>query len=149
MFEKVTANRWRLTHDAKVQIGAVLILMRNEWQTAVENLSGTQDMYFNKSTQGTIRNYRKMIECMDRILARLEGTFDIFKLTFAAGLVKEALAMPTDADGQSQLINAAEAICAITGTDTPGDRSDSQGGYRLPSTPGGKASDGSNATPGN
>lgn len=136
MFEKVTATRWRLTKESKLAMGSLLILIRNEWQTTCESIEATEEMRLSAAVTGSVVNYRKMIECLDRVLTRLEGTFDAGKLGIIAGMLEHVMALPETGPANSLLIRAAELINEPTTSDWSGHRGDSEGGNRLPGTSG-------------
>ena len=107
MFERITATKWRLTKEAREQYGALLVYMRNEWIVAA---SGSEEAHPNSCSEtagSTARNYRKMIECIDRLLVRLDGSFDAHRMAHAYGILSLALTMsPTGRLSRQALDNA-------------------------------------------
>ena len=131
MFERITATKWRLTDDARRQYGALLIYMRNEWTVAA---SGSEDVHPNSCSEtagSTAKNYRKMIECLDRLLVRLDGSWDAHRLTHAYGILAHALSLsPTGRLSRQALDKAGEHYVTVD-ADSGRCRIDSSGNDQL------------------
>lgn len=138
MFERITATKWRLTHDGKMQIGALLVYMRNEFRAGVSAVSYDTPNPQSNAIEGSAINYKKMMQCIDRILSRLDGTWDAHKLTLAYGIIARALGNAKDGRLARHIINEAENAYGTLALDSVWGRGDSERNVELPSTEGPK-----------
>lgn len=137
MFERITATKWRLTKEAREQYGALLVYMRNEWIVAA---SGSEDAHPNSCSEtagSTARNYRKMIECIDRLLVRLDGSFDAHRMAHAYGILSMALTLSPTGRLSRQALDKAEVSYGSLGLDSRRGRIDNAGDDQLASQTGG------------
>lgn len=136
MFERITATKWRLTKEAREQYGALLVYMRNEWIVAA---SGSEDVHPNSCSEtagSTARNYRKMIECIDRLLVRLDGSFDAHRMAHAYGILSMALTLSPTGRLSRQSLDKAEVSYGTLGIDSQWSGGNDAGNDQLASPPG-------------
>ena len=134
MFERITVTKWRLTKDSREQFGALLIYMRNEWAAAATMGDDVHPNSCSETASSTAKNYRKMVECIDRLLARLDGSFDAHRMAHAYGVLSQALSLSPTGRLSRQAIDKASATYGTMGFDSSGDRSNHAGNYQLPGT---------------
>jgi hypothetical protein len=92
MFIRMTANRLRLDDDAKHLVGALLVYMRNEFRVGVSAAEYHPPDVKCEGVWGAAGNYKKMMQCIDRILSRIDGTWDAQKLASAYAMIQRAIA---------------------------------------------------------
>ena len=138
MFERITATKWRLTKEAREQYGALLVYMRNEWVVAA---SGSEEAHPNSCSEtagSTARNYRKMIECIDRLLVRIDGSFDAHRMAHAYGILSLALTTSKTGRLSRELLDNAETAYGTLGIDSRWGGVNNAGYDQLASPPGGE-----------
>jgi hypothetical protein len=136
MFERITATKWKLTKDSREQYGALLVYMRNEWIVAA---SGSEEAHPNSCSEvsgSTAKNYRKMVECIDRLLVRLDGSFDAHRMAHAYGILSAALTLSPTGRLSRQALDKAGEHYGTMGLDSSRSGIDNAGNNQLACPPG-------------
>lgn len=118
MFERITATKWKLTADGRNFLGSILVYMRNEFRAGESAVSLAANGPQSNAIEGAATNYKRMQQCIDRILARLDGTWDAHKLTHAYGIIARALECSGDDRLSRRIINEAENAYGVLGADS-------------------------------
>lgn len=126
-FTRMTATKWRLDEDTKRLLGSLLIYMRNEFRAGASAVSYDTPNQQSNAIEGASVNYKKMMQCIDRILSRIDGTWDAHKLTLAYGMLARAIGNSNGEHLSRAIINEAENAYGTLALDSGWDRIDSEG----------------------
>lgn len=132
MFERITATKWKLTDEGKQQIGSLLVYMRNEFRAGVSAVSYDVPNPQSNAIEGSAVNYKKMMQCIDRILSRLDGTWDAHKLANCYGMIARAFDNAKDGRLAKHIINEAENMYGALAPNSVWNRIDGEGDDKLP-----------------
>lgn len=124
MYERISATKWRLTDDARRQIGALLLYMRQEWCGATTAWMHVTDESDREAIEGAAVTYRTMVQCVDRILSRLDGRVDGHRIASCLQMMDTVLALTDGGHISRRNINSAEAIHGTIRPDSSRHRGD-------------------------
>jgi hypothetical protein len=123
MFIRKTATKWWLDKDAKMLLGSILVYMRNEFRAGESAVSFDHPNQQSSAIEGASVNYRKMQQCVDRILSRLDGTWDAHKLNLAMSILSRAMDSADERHLGRRIINASENAHDVLAIDSLWNRS--------------------------
>jgi hypothetical protein len=92
-FERITTTQWRLDKDTRMVLGALIVYLRNEYIAGATLGPDAESHEKYGSIEGSAINYKKMIECCNRILSRIDGRFDAVKLATCMNIISRATIM--------------------------------------------------------
>lgn len=148
-FVRMTANRWALTPEARRLLTTLLVYMRNEFRVGVSAAEYHPPDKQCEAVWGAALNFRNMMQCIDRMLARVDGTFDATKLSQALSMAETALAVAGKGHIARHVTNSVERIHGTLAPDSIWYRSDDARNDKLPSATGAKAAGPVNGSRGN
>lgn len=135
-FVRMTANRWALTPEARRLLTTLLVYMRNEFRVGVSAAEYHPPDKQCEAVWGAALNYRNMMQCIDRMLARVDGTFDATKLSQALSMAETALAVAGKGHIARHVTNSVERIHGTLAPDSVWSRGDNARDAELPGTSG-------------
>lgn len=123
MFTRMTATKWKLDDEGRAFVGSLLIYMRNEFRAGVSAAEHHPEDIQSEAVWGAAANYKRMMECIDRMLARLDGTWDAHKLMSAYDILQRAVNSVDGGRLHRQIINQCETHYGALGHDSCWSRS--------------------------
>ena len=107
MFERISTTKLKLCKDARDQLGSLLVVIRNELLAGAIAGERQNDESISPVVAGSAENFVKQVEAIDRILCRLDQTFDTQKMALGYQILARATERSQTGRISSRLLNEA------------------------------------------